>query len=429
MNTSRIMIQTLLLFISRRIALGFAILLCFVLLPQTSLFAQRMIVQDIAGSWSTFSSNGFTPRGAFTTQEVGGKIYVIGGFNGADYMSTIEVYDPATDSWDSIVAPGFTPRRGMSSVVVGGRVYTFGGANGSGGSNGSGALSTFEVFDPTTNTWSTPVTTGVMTPRWRSCSVLLRDKVYVMGGFNNGTVNTVEIFDTLTNTWSPGDTISFGARSDFCAFNVNGKIYVVGGQGDTLSPQVFDPNSNEWTTPTTSGNYLERQGLSGALINGEIYAFGGDNGGMFSNTFDIFNPATNTWTTPETSGIAIARAGGCATLFNGKVYIMGGRDVWGQLDTNSVFTPSFSSVSDTISSIGISIFPNPTDGMVTMHSDRSTMGLNITVTNVLGQILLRKMVESGSSDIMLDLSRFAQGVYCVRMRAGDSLFERTIIKR
>ncbi len=312
------------------------LLSCFLLTP-ICLFAQNN-----AGSWGTFSSKGFTPRGAFTTQEVGGRIYAVGGFDGINYITTVEVYDPATGSWDSVHITGiFTPRRGMSSVVVGGKIYTFGGANGSGGSNGSGALNICEVFDPVTNIWSS--LPEMPTPRWRSCAVLLNGKVYVMGGYNSGVVNTVEIYDTLTNAWSEGDTESFCARSDFAAEVIDGKIYVIGGQGDTVSPQIFDPASNAWTTPVTTGSYSVRQGLSAALINREIYAFGGTSGEYLSS-IDVFDPITNTWTNPTTSGTSIARAGGCATLYNGKVYIMGGRDDWGLLDTNSVFTLPISSV-------------------------------------------------------------------------------------
>ncbi len=364
-------------------------------------------------------------------QEVGGKIYVIGGFTGSTYITTIQVYDPATDTWDSIVNPSgtFTPRRGMSSVVIGGKIYTFGGANGSGGSKGSGAVNTVEVFDPATNTWSTPVMIGSMTPRWRSCAVLLNGKVYVMGGYNSGVVNNFEIFDTLTNTWSIGDTVSFGARSDFSAEVIDGKIYVVGGQGDTVSPQIYDPISGTWSTPTTSGTYFERQGLCSALINGEIYAFGGDDGGTYSNTFDVFDPITNTWTTPATLDTPVPRAGGCCVLYNGKVYVIGGRDTWGQLDTNSVFTPAPSDVRQTISMNAVSCYPNPTAGVVTIQTKTVPNNSHVTVGNILGQVLLNKNIVPASESLTIDLSEFPSGVYQVRITNGTSMFAQSIVKQ
>ncbi len=241
------------------------------------------------------------------------------------------------------------------------------------------------------------------TPRWRSCAVSPQWESLRMGGYNSGVVNTVEIYDTLTNAWSEGDTESFCARSDFAAEVIDGKIYVIGGQGDTVSPQIFDPASNAWTTPITTGSYSVRQGLSATLINREIYAFGGTSGEYLSS-IDVFDPITNTWTNPATSGTSIARAGGCATLYNGKVYIMGGRDDWGLLDTNSVFTLPISSVNPKFSTNGISLFPNPTNGMVTIQTPQSANLSHFTVTNMLGEILVNMIIESGPVNIPLDLS-------------------------
>jgi N-acetylneuraminic acid mutarotase len=60
---------------------------------------------------------------------VNGKIYVVGGANtwpGAGGISTVEIYDPATDTWT--MEPDM-PRStwGSSSSVVNGRIYVFGG--------------------------------------------------------------------------------------------------------------------------------------------------------------------------------------------------------------------------------------------------------------------------------------------------------------
>src|SRR4051812_43476519 len=51
------------------------------------------------GTWITKSSVGFTAREWATCSNVHGKIYAIGGFDGHDILSTVEVYDPLTDSW------------------------------------------------------------------------------------------------------------------------------------------------------------------------------------------------------------------------------------------------------------------------------------------------------------------------------------------
>ena len=402
----------------------------FSLVLMIVLLAPAAVAQSIVGSWGMFSSTGFTPRGALTTCEVAGKIYAIGGFNGTQYITTVEVYDPAIDTWDSLSTTGtFTPRRGVSSVVIGGKIYVFGGAN------EAGALNTLEVLDPIAKTWTTPATTGTFSPRWRSSAKLVGSKVYVLGGFNNanGILDTVNVFDTLTKEWSTPVTLgTFAARSDFSAEVIDGKIYVVGGQGDSdlPSPQVYDPATSEWSTPVTSGSYAQRQGVATAQIEGKIYAFGGKNlaTGKYFNSIDVYDPQTNSWINPSVTGNPIARAGSCATMVNGKVYIMGGRDVFNLLDTNEVFTPAVSGVSPSSISGQISCFPNPTNDKVTIQGTFEN-SIHVTVTDILGQILLDKSLIFGSQNVTLDLSALLPGVYSLHVNSAADSFEKMVVKR
>ncbi len=53
-----------------------------------------------------------------------------------------------------------------------------------------------QVYDPSTDSWSTPVTVGKMTPRSELSSAVVDNKVYVMGGYiPDGDVGIVEVFD------------------------------------------------------------------------------------------------------------------------------------------------------------------------------------------------------------------------------------------
>src|SRR5207245_11365597 len=76
-----------------------------------------------------------------------GKLYAVGGYNGSGYVSTVEEYDPATNVWTAGAAMP-TPRAGMGVAAVGGRVYVLGGYNG-------GYLDTVEELDPATGAWAT----------------------------------------------------------------------------------------------------------------------------------------------------------------------------------------------------------------------------------------------------------------------------------
>ena len=76
-----------------------------------------------------------------------GKIYVTGGFDRADSLSSAYVYDPQADAWTQLASMS-TARRVHTSAVVGGKLYVFGGFD------AGGPLSTAEVYDPASDSWA-----------------------------------------------------------------------------------------------------------------------------------------------------------------------------------------------------------------------------------------------------------------------------------
>ncbi len=61
---------------------------------------------------------------------IGGKIYVCGGSDGSTALKTCEMYDPKTKTWTSIASMA-TGRHGACVGVVVGKIYVFGGNDGS----------------------------------------------------------------------------------------------------------------------------------------------------------------------------------------------------------------------------------------------------------------------------------------------------------
>ena len=58
-----------------------------------------------------------------------GKIYVMGGFDGAGKLDTVVVYDPQADSWQRVVSMP----QGLchhAAAVMGGKIYVTGGETG-----------------------------------------------------------------------------------------------------------------------------------------------------------------------------------------------------------------------------------------------------------------------------------------------------------
>ena len=62
---------------------------------------------------------------------VGGKVMVVGGFSGTDFLSSVEIYNPSDNTWQS--GPSLpAPRSGMGVAALDGTVYVAGGNRGTG---------------------------------------------------------------------------------------------------------------------------------------------------------------------------------------------------------------------------------------------------------------------------------------------------------
>lgn len=393
----------------------------FVLLAPLVLHAQ-------SGSWTTASSDGFVGGYGLASAEIGGKIYVTGGsVNGTQSggFNTLQMYDPSTDVWSTPVTTGtFTPRDRLCAVVVGGKIYTLGGYD------FQNELNTFEVFDPQTNAWSTPLTTGTFTASRQAAVVVANGKIYVMGGYDGTNfLNRLEVFDPTTNTWTtPTTTGTFTARSGHCAGVVNGKIYVMGGYDGTNvlnTLEVLDPSTNSWSTPVTTGSFTPRSGPAAVLLDNKIYVFGGRDDKTPINLFNIFDPTTNSWSTPSTTGTLTARNGPSASIVSGKMYVLGGAGN-GVYNRNEVFTPSSSAVKNYTPAADILISPNPTSKIATVYNAPENL-TNITIMNVLGEKVL-ELASPHAPNLTLDLSTFPAGIYYSRFAWANSVVLRKIVK-
>ena len=200
-----------------------------------------------------------TPRSGLTTSVVDGKIYAIGGLGqrGAVTFSTVEVYDPATDKWTK-KADMLTARFDFASCVVDGRIYVSGGLPG--WPRSSAPLSTVEVYDPATDTWTQA--SDMPWPKYGHSASVVDGKMYIIGGqdaeagrlFNEGKIKleelaelleTVDVYDPGTDTWTTAAPCPFAAIAHAAGI-VDGRIYTIGGWegiGSTMPPTVceFDP--------------------------------------------------------------------------------------------------------------------------------------------------------------------------------------------
>jgi len=207
-------------------------------------------------AWTTIAPMSIG-RYDFQTEVIDGKIYAIGGYGpSGTYLSSVEVYDPSTNVWTTL-APMSTDRRAFRTEMIDGKIYAIGGVG------GSTTLSSTEVYDPSTNTWTTlaPMTTG----RFNFEIEAIGGKIYAVGGYDNygseknQKLSSVEVYNPSTNVWTTLAPMSTG-RAEFQTELIGGKIYAIGGIGVSTplsSAEVYDPSTNAWTTlaPMSTSRY------------------------------------------------------------------------------------------------------------------------------------------------------------------------------
>lgn len=250
-----------------------------------NLLATVEMYDVLAKTWAAGTAMS-TARTYAAAAVLGGKLYVLGGFNGTT-LASVEAFDPQTGTW-AAVAPMGKGRQLPAAAAVGGKLYAIGGF-------GSPYLSGVEAFDPQTGTWTEVA--SMPTARAGAGAAVLDGKIYVVGGSMNGVLDTVEVHDPATNAWSVGPPMQ-SARRYFGTAVLGGKLYVAGGDENRTtclsSVEVFDPQTNAWTelAPMSTGRFEHQL----AAAQGKLYAVGGKTTGSVTlSSVEAYDPQQNRW--------------------------------------------------------------------------------------------------------------------------------------
>eukprot|EP01043_Picozoa_sp_COSAG02_P034720 COSAG02_NODE_2444_length_8852_cov_3.142008_2_plen_565_part_00 len=248
-------------------------------------------------------------------------IIVIGGYDGF-HLNSGERYDPAANAW-SPIAPMGKARASHAAVVIDGLLYAIGGID------DSSVLSSGERYDPVANTWSPIASMG--TARRRHATAVIDGLLYAIGGigtfgFSILTNSSGERYDPAANAWSPIASMET-ARQGHATAVIDGLLYAIGGNDgpSTLSSgERYDPVAGTWSPIASMGT--ARNSHATAVIDGLLYAIGGDissyRGTTYFSSCERYDPVANAWS--PIASMDRVRATHAAAAIDGLLYAIGG---------------------------------------------------------------------------------------------------------
>ncbi len=170
---------------------------------------------------------------------------------------------------------------------------------------------------------------------------VLNGKIYVMGGTGNSPdytdQATNEVYDPLKDTWDTPQPMPT-PRGFLSTAAVNDIVHAIGGGYPVARDCVesYNPLTNSWTTK--SKMLSPRLGARAVVVDGIIYNIGGN---YSERNCESYDPGTDSWTRkrdrPESGGVL------SATVHNGIIYTFGGSsyygDVWAAFSNVYAYDP------------------------------------------------------------------------------------------
>ncbi len=265
-----------------------------------------------------------------------GKVLVAGGNDGTNPLMSTELYDIATNTFSpgpSMVAARFAAG---ATLLANGKMLIAGG-------NGltSGGLSSTELYDPSANSFAAGPSMSVAQG---PCTAILmpNGKVLIVGdGFNiDPNVSVAELYDPADNSMAERSLDTF-RQYPAVALLPDGKVLIAGGVGASgvmSSTQIYDPAQDAFTDgPSMSNGHWFA--TAAPTANGKILIIGGNGNDIEGiDSVDVYDSVTNSFSagTPMNDPRVFATA---TLLPNGRVLIAGGWDGSGPLASTEFYTP------------------------------------------------------------------------------------------
>ena len=222
--------------------------------------------------------------GATATLLPNGEILIAGGSSdgtATNALNTAELYNPVTGAF-TVAGSGSGSVMKAARFGATATLLTNGQVLIAGGENSNGALSSAELYDPATDTFT--ATTGPLgTARYDAAAALLANgSVLIAGGTGSGALNSAELYSA--GTFASAGTMTAARTGATASLLLNGNVLVAGGSTNTA--EIYNPTTPAFTASSSTLSYAPVNGTATLLPNGMVLLVGGASGA----TAELYDP-------------------------------------------------------------------------------------------------------------------------------------------
>lgn len=281
------------------------------------------VPQAPTGTWQPGAEMSEARTGGAAVLLNDGRVLLFGGKTpSGGSTNAVQVFDSESASWSDLGSVMLDARSGHSATLLSdGRVLL------AGGENSSGLLSSMEVFDPETGSFSHAG--NLMMPRKDHGAVRLPDgRVWIVGGsMGQLPLVTSEIFDVETGLLSSGTPLPQPRTGLTATALLDGKVLIAGGSmgnQDLASTLVFDSTTGSFVP----GPMLTRARSGHTAVplahNNSVLLAGGSSAGVALSSADLYQPWANRVTATAAMTLARRSAASSSLPQEGMAAVAGG---------------------------------------------------------------------------------------------------------
>ncbi|MGH8128122.1 MAG: kelch repeat-containing protein, partial [Gammaproteobacteria bacterium] len=238
-----------------------------------------------------------------------GKVYAFTGVSNGTNTASDYAYDPSSDSWSSIAD---FPNGGLERPVcaeLNGKVYI------TDGDGASGPNNKLYIYDIANNSFTTGADFTGSGTEFAAAGVAFQNNFYVIGGCDGDSCSTfskgVEVYDPSSNSWSSAANYPTDIAWQGCGV-VNGALYCGGGDvsngSDTTAAYKYDPSSDSWSQ--VANLLYDNWGMSAIGSNGHLLFQDGITNGTttLTNQGQSYDAASDSWSALPNNIVATLRS-------------------------------------------------------------------------------------------------------------------------